>query len=127
LKTILFIAITLLSLSAFSQAKTNTYSCKYEAGFYPDNFEKSFTLGANWVHLTAKLEDINHFFDFSIFQSSLGPYLQYFEGTINANNDTTPLVGNSTLLTEGQERIGINNFICDSDITCWTLNCTLNK
>jgi hypothetical protein len=123
----MFTVLMLFSVATFSEAKINTYNCKFEAGFAPDNFEKSFVLGADWVNLSAKMEDINHFFNFSIFKSSTGPYLQYFEGTIDDHNVSTPIVGSSTLLTEGQEKIGMSNFICDYDVTCWALNCTMSK
>lgn len=126
MKTLAIFALIVFSQAVHSNTQSSTYSCEYEAGFYPENFKSSFTLGNEWVNLSATLEGINHFFNFSIFQGSKATYLQYFEGTIT-NNVSTPIVGTSTLIAEGQEQIYINNFICDYDVTCWTLNCKINR
>jgi hypothetical protein len=127
MKIIIIMALVLISFQAFSESNSNTYNCKFDVGISPDSVEKDFILTNDWVNLSAKLEGINYFFNFSIFQSIMGPYIQYFEGVIDEDNVSRPIVGSSILLVPGQEKIGISNFICDGDSPCWTLNCTLNK
>lgn len=124
MKTLLLVVLIIFSSSLYSATQ---YSCKLDAGIKPDNFETNFDLGATWVDLRGKLEETKYFFNYSLFQGTSGLYLQYFLGTVDDNNITTPIVGNSILLSEGQEKISISNFICDSDVPCWTLDCSLKK
>lgn len=123
MKLALIIAIAMASFSSFSQASTERYTCQFSATLNGENLKATLELGPELKIVSIQNQD--HSYDLVIFEHEGRRQFQMMEGWIK-NDVYISTSSFSTDMNPGQQTFRASTFICNSEISCWSINCALN-
>lgn len=125
MKMLLLVGLLLSSFHSFAQTQADVYSCKFSATLASEFFVETFELGTNlgFVHLEKNIKGATHLYDLLIFEHEGRMQFQFMEGHLINGSFIATNSFSIDVLPE-QEKFRASTFICNSDISCWSISCS---
>lgn len=124
MKMLILVVLLASSLQAFAQSQSNAYSCEFKATIASDSFLENFDLGTEigFVNFDKEINGSTHHYDLIIFEHAERVQFQFMEGHLINGSFMATNSFSFDVLPE-QEKFHASTFICNSDISCWSISC----
>jgi hypothetical protein len=126
MRLISFFLFFIASFSSFSHANTtDLYFCEFKSTIQGETLQYTFPLGPKMetVILEREVNNNPHFYHIAIFEYNGRRQFQFLEGKrLGESHLSTNSF--STDISLSQESFRASTFICNSEISCWSIACS---